>query len=851
MSAARLLLVSFVCTLIAACIPLPPNMGSWPGKGPLDYAIRDGNTLAVKDLLNVGVNPNALNSRVISPLMRATQMGRVDYMTYLLEAGADVNAVSATLDPSASVGVQSVPLCQALKDDNVEVVKLLDQHGAKWHFANGQPVSGCWFNSTSRDLPSLKYMVERNVDFRSGVWAGGSAVNQFVSTTGGMPASEAKQILRLLKKTGQNLNAAGSTVAGGVKVAPLHIAAQNKPEMMKALLDLGAVTNTKNSLGETPLHLAARYNCADCVVQLIEAGADLYARDAKGLPPIAEAMRGGEVLTLLASAGGLSALSQSERRRIIASHDYVGPSIKDFVLNYTLTTRPYKNYVASMSKDLLPQKAVRLSAKQRMAREKKRAAKQLEKERQAKIAKRRAEEERQRKLAVQQKKQRAAEQAVRKVWQNSKDFNQVLDGVAEASANCSAHRKLVSEVEDVKCSFKDKYRAYHESDACMSLQEDVLSSVRRYKRDVCNEYDRAKKKTLAIFKDPQKKTAASNEISRRAKNFNSSPQRLISHYDVPLRDMERIVEQDRRAENEAQKRQEREAWARVAKAASTWDTQSHVREQFDSVYKTTNKILYSQSASKASSASLDQKLASTQRYLASNPIKTVSTKPAAITKEEALRRSKAACDTKGGRFDAARNNCTIVTTRQTAIVQQLATNTVGGSSGTANGYSANGGAPGTSNASSGRTSYSDSGSGAAGSRSNTSGRSGRSKGSSQAEDNQWKIRSVDCGHTNFDKTMPKPGRVCMNAAPPTWEMIWHYKPFFDGIHLVNLKLENTSDVPLEFVMNGRVSGDKEQRNFSWSVIVPANSSRTKSDGMDLPEVPHMISILKMKWRQLK
>ncbi len=63
-------------------------------------------------------------------------------------------------------------------------------------------------------------------------------------------------------------------------------------DIVKLLLDSGADANQITKL-QTPLHIAAQEGCLQCVVALVEAGAEVNALTSSGIPPIHFAKRGG------------------------------------------------------------------------------------------------------------------------------------------------------------------------------------------------------------------------------------------------------------------------------------------------------------------------------------------------------------------------------------------------------------------------------------------------------------------------------------------------------------------------------------------------------------------------------
>ncbi|KAJ1465473.1 ankyrin repeat-containing domain protein, partial [Baffinella frigidus] len=71
-------------------------------------------------------------------------------------------------------------------------------------------------------------------------------------------------------------------------ITALHVASmkQSSTVMVKLLLAHGANVSHVNSIGQTPLHIAAQHAVHPTVKLLCEAGSDVQAKDNKGRVPI-------------------------------------------------------------------------------------------------------------------------------------------------------------------------------------------------------------------------------------------------------------------------------------------------------------------------------------------------------------------------------------------------------------------------------------------------------------------------------------------------------------------------------------------------------------------------------------
>ncbi len=637
---------------------------------------------------------------------------------------------------------------------------------------------------------------------------------------------------------------------------------QDLTPVIRELLDAGANANAYSTNGESLLALASASNCYVCTVQLLAAGASLenpiwdqlprekklgqlspssteiaaLLIDSQAIPPATNSFTSELLDRIQSRASNLNQplydpKSPNSYQLALQEHQHVIPGETGNKIRQEVETKRR----ALIEKEKIAQRKAEEQQRLRLAAERKARESRLKAQEQKRLA-----EQRQRE--VQAQKQKHVDNAIKAMWDQSTEFDQLLSTIGGAKANCDNYRKLYSKVKAQNCSYMNKYRNWSSSDSCDALKKDMQKSINRSKKQSCNNYDAAKMKVVSIFDNKLEVNSVNQEIYRRSKLSKNSYRQLVQDYDDPVSTLEDLVESSQRSENQAHTTREREAWASVARAASNTNVQSHVSAQFKKGYDAANQLLFNQAALNSSSSQISQHLTKAKNYLAENPIqapaKTASSK--AMTQAQALSRNKAACDKKGGRFDSTINNCIIVTYAQTAVVQQLETNRTGFAS-TALSTSSNSSSISATSSSASST-YRKSNAGNTDSKdySSRSAQNNHQKQSAQSDEESWVVRT-ECGNTNFDKTMPAPAEVCRNTAPPQyWDLQWHYKPYFDGIHLVKLKLRNTSNAPLEFFLRGTVSADASHRDFEWRVVVPANSTRTKSDGLDLDDVPHVM-----------
>lgn len=200
-------------------------------KYPLHIAAREGNEDRVVSLIRQGYSVNHSDPDLVKPLHEACFHGRFQCVTLLLENGAEVN--SRNIDGAT-------PICDAASSGHSDIVKLLIENGAC--------VNPVLLLSSPLHEAALRDQ-----------W----------------------HCIEILVEAGANLNASDCHFG-----TPLHITAnQGFVKSGVILLRAGANVNSVKT-HNTPLHEAAVKQDVEFISLLLEFGADINARNNKGLRPI-------------------------------------------------------------------------------------------------------------------------------------------------------------------------------------------------------------------------------------------------------------------------------------------------------------------------------------------------------------------------------------------------------------------------------------------------------------------------------------------------------------------------------------------------------------------------------------
>jgi ankyrin repeat protein len=298
---------------VAVCLVAVGSHAAAAAGDEIYLAIRSNDLTKLRTLIKSAADANAKNETGDPLLLTAAAVGSVEAMRLLVDAGADVNAQNAfgataliwaaadmskvqlLLDRGANVNIASksgrtAVMVAAMSEGAAPIVRLLASKGAdlkaKDAFQNTLLIAA----ATGNDIDTMRLALDAGVDASAATVTGVTPLFM-ASYHANLPA------VRLLLSKGARVDAVAEMPAlfpiddpksGPIalrKATPLMIAAAvGTPELVKTLLDAGANVNAKDSRNMTPLMFAVAKNHQDPAVirLLIDRGADLTVQSNVG-----------------------------------------------------------------------------------------------------------------------------------------------------------------------------------------------------------------------------------------------------------------------------------------------------------------------------------------------------------------------------------------------------------------------------------------------------------------------------------------------------------------------------------------------------------------------------------------
>ena len=291
--------------------PANANLADDRGVTPLMNAAVAGSVEAMKLLLDRGADPRARNAFGSTALMwSATDLRKI---RLLLERGADVNAVSKQGRIALLVVVMS--------DASAEIVRLLIAKGGSVRAVDGMQTTALLAVTQGNCTDTVRILLDTGLDVNASDFAGFTALMN-ASSNGNLA------VVKMLMAKGAKVNSVSGPPGAQVKngtialgnFTALHFAATLGPaDLVKALLDAGAAVNVKDARGMTPLMLAVGTDRQDAgvVALLLAQGADTKVTSLAGETALDWARKFGNTPVLEALQRGGAPGSTAAREAVV------------------------------------------------------------------------------------------------------------------------------------------------------------------------------------------------------------------------------------------------------------------------------------------------------------------------------------------------------------------------------------------------------------------------------------------------------------------------------------------------------------------------------------------------------
>jgi ankyrin repeat protein len=266
-------------------------------------AIRANDLPRLAAMVREGGDVNTKDRHGETPLMYAATVGSPEAMEFLIRNGADVNTASefgataliwsATdlakvrllIPHGANVNMatrrgRSALLVAAMSDHSADIARLLLQSGGDAQAKDFLKTTTVRAAAFGNDTETLRMMIDAGVDVNAADLPGITPLMMAAGWNSNLPA------VKLLLLKGAKVNAVSAPVMGlpskngpsefGLLTALLMAAPFGPPELIRTLLAAGADVNARDVRGMTPLMLAVATDRQDPAVirMLLEHGAD-------------------------------------------------------------------------------------------------------------------------------------------------------------------------------------------------------------------------------------------------------------------------------------------------------------------------------------------------------------------------------------------------------------------------------------------------------------------------------------------------------------------------------------------------------------------------------------------------
>ncbi len=239
------------------------------GLVPLHYAAfwraKKSQLKLIQRLLDAGADVRSADDQGYTPLHDSVYDNDPEPVRLLLEAGADADATTA---------LGFTPLHLAALDGAGKAAELLLARGGKVNATANEGETPLAFAAMSGDADQVRQLLQ------AGAKVNAREADGMTPLLRAAYYSSAPAVLHLLAEAGADLRATSGESGAGA----LHYAATaGWQENIRTLLELGAELNARDARGTTPLLRAVAMRQSACVEQLLEAGADTDFQGDKGV----------------------------------------------------------------------------------------------------------------------------------------------------------------------------------------------------------------------------------------------------------------------------------------------------------------------------------------------------------------------------------------------------------------------------------------------------------------------------------------------------------------------------------------------------------------------------------------
>jgi len=263
-------------------VPGKPLQSAAPQSDDVYAAVRANDLARLRTLIASPADANARDEQGDAPLLYAAAVGSIEAMKLLLDKGADVNAQNAF--GTSALMISAVDIAK---------VRLLVERGANVKLASKQGRTALFVAAMSdQSADIVRYLVAKGADLKARDAFGNTILTAAV-------VGNDLNTIRIALDAGVDVNAVGAT-----GLTPLLVSAgYANIEATKLLLSKGAKVNAVTETpglfpGDdpksgpvalhnfTPLHMAMPLASKEVVQTLLEAGADVNAKDLRNMTPL-------------------------------------------------------------------------------------------------------------------------------------------------------------------------------------------------------------------------------------------------------------------------------------------------------------------------------------------------------------------------------------------------------------------------------------------------------------------------------------------------------------------------------------------------------------------------------------